>query len=153
MADFEFTSRSEADTDRLGKSIAEVTLPGDVVALVGTLGAGKTRLVEGIAVALDNPADSITSPTFVLVNEYTAGKLPVYHFDAYRLKDDDEFLELGAEEYFDSNGLTLVEWGDRVQHLLPERTSTVTLEIIQNDARRVTFRGPLGQRLSAQTRV
>lgn len=148
MAEFSFTSRSLSDTDRLGGWIADAAQPGDVLALVGTLGAGKTRLVEGIGVALGNAAKSITSPTFVLVNEYTAGRLPVYHFDVYRLKDDDEFLELGAEEYFDREGLTLVEWGDRVEHLLPQRASVVVIELADQDSRQITVRGPLAERLA-----
>ena len=146
-AEFTYTSRSESDTDLFGKQIADVAVPGDVVALVGTLGAGKTRLVQGIAQALGNAADDITSPTFVLVNEYTAGRLPVYHFDVYRLKDDDEFLELGAEEYFAGDGITLVEWGDRVEHLLPPQATLVTIEHADNDQRLVTLRGPIAQRM------
>ena len=87
--------------------------------LIGTLGAGKTRLVQAVAAAVGVPRANVTSPTFVLVNEYTGGRLPIYHFDTYRLKDDDEFLNLGPDEYFDSNGLTFVEWADRVADLLP----------------------------------
>ncbi|MCO6047884.1 tRNA (adenosine(37)-N6)-threonylcarbamoyltransferase complex ATPase subunit type 1 TsaE [Aeoliella sp. ICT_H6.2] len=147
MSQFRFTSRSLADTDQLGQHIAAVAQPGDVVALVGTLGAGKTRLVQSIATALGNPAEAITSPTFVLVNEYTAGRLPVYHFDVYRLKDDDEFLELGAEEYFDREGVTLIEWGDRVEHLLPERASIVAIELADADERQVVVTGAMGDRL------
>ena len=149
MGEYQFTSRSLSDTDELGRRVARAAKPGDVLALVGTLGAGKTRLVQGIAAALGNPAERITSPTFVLVNEYMAGRLPVYHFDVYRLKDDDEFLELGAEEYFDREGLTLVEWGDRVEHLLPSRASVIALELTRGDARQVTIRGPLADRLHA----
>lgn len=116
---FYFLAHSEADTDRLGAMLAEVLVPGTVVALIGTLGAGKTRLVQAVAAAFGNPRDAITSPTFVLVNEYLAGRLPVYHFDTYRLKDEDEFLELGPEEYFAGQGITFVEWADRFAQLLP----------------------------------
>lgn len=151
MSTFEFISYSEHDTGRLGAEIAEAAAPGDVIALVGTLGAGKTRLVQAIAVALGNVAEAITSPTFVLVNEYTAGRLPVYHFDVYRLKDDDEFLELGAKEYFERDGITLIEWGDRVEHLLPERASMLAIEIGEADERRVTVRGTLADSLAVPT--
>lgn len=155
MSKFEFTSLSEADTDRLGQLIAEAAEPGDVLALVGTLGAGKTRLVQGIAVALGNTADSITSPTFVLVNEYQAGRLPVYHFDVYRLADEDEFISLGPEEYFDGDGITLVEWGDRVQAVLPRRATVVSIDLdrfdngSQRDQRSIVVEGPLAERLAA----
>lgn len=151
MSTFEFISYSEHDTGRLGAEIAEAAVPGDVIALVGTLGAGKTRLVQAIAVALGNAAEAITSPTFVLVNEYTAGRLPVYHFDVYRLKEDDEFLELGAEEYFERDGITLIEWGDRVEHLLPERASRLAIEVGEADERRVTVRGTLADSLAVPT--
>src|SRR5262245_16376862 len=108
-----FNSKSEGDTDRLGAALAEALPAGTTVALIGTLGAGKTRLVQAVAAALGIPRDKATSPTFVLVNEYR-GRRPVYHFDAYRLRDEDEFLALGAEEYFESEGITFVEWADRV---------------------------------------
>jgi tRNA threonylcarbamoyladenosine biosynthesis protein TsaE len=116
---FYFLANSEAETDRLGEMLAAVLFPGSVVALIGTLGAGKTRLVQAIAAALGNPRDAITSPTFVLVNEYLGGRMPIYHFDTYRLRDEDEFLELGPEEYFAGQGVTFVEWADRFEELLP----------------------------------
>ncbi|MDZ4656722.1 MAG: tRNA (adenosine(37)-N6)-threonylcarbamoyltransferase complex ATPase subunit type 1 TsaE [Bythopirellula sp.] len=119
MSSFYFPANSEADTDRLGEWLAEVLPAGSVVALVGTLGAGKTRLVQAVAAALGVPRDEITSPTFVLVNEYLGGRLPVYHFDTYRLRDEDEFLELGPEEYFTGQGITFVEWADRFEKFLP----------------------------------
>lgn len=119
MSEFHFLAENEADTDRLGELLAAVLPAGSVVALVGTLGAGKTRLVQAVAAALGVPRDEITSPTFVLVNEYLGGRLPVYHFDTYRLRDEDEFLELGPEEYFAGVGITFVEWADRFERLLP----------------------------------
>jgi tRNA threonylcarbamoyladenosine biosynthesis protein TsaE len=147
MTAFDFTSHSLEDTDELGAQIAKVLEAGEVVALVGTLGAGKTRLVQAIAAAVGNDPAGVTSPTFVLVNEYTAGRLPIYHFDVYRLKDDDEFLELGAEEYFDRSGVTLIEWGDRVEHLLPSRASVVTIEFDDDGNRLVRIMGALAERL------
>src|SRR3954452_17710682 len=116
---FQFSAEDENDTQRLGAAIAAVLQAGSVVGLIGPLGAGKTRLVQAVANALGVAPGSVTSPTFVLVNEYTGGRLPIYHFDTYRLKDDDEFLNLGPEEYFDSGGITFVEWADRVETLLP----------------------------------
>jgi tRNA threonylcarbamoyladenosine biosynthesis protein TsaE len=124
----EFRSQSEADTERLGHALAAVLPNGCVVALIGTLGAGKTRLVQAIAAATGVDPAIVVSPTFVLVHEY-AGARPVYHFDAYRLKDDDEFLALGPEEYFESQGITLVEWADRVERCLPRNYIEVRVEV------------------------
>lgn len=135
------TLQNEQDTERLGAALADVLPPGTLVALIGTLGAGKTRLVQAVATAIGMPAGSVTSPTFVLVNEYRQGRLPIYHFDTYRLKDDDEFLALGPEEYFDSNGLSFVEWADRVEHLLPEDRVEIELEVTGETTRRVTLLG------------
>ena len=132
------TLQSEQDTDRLGAALAEVLPPGTVVALIGTLGAGKTRLVQAVATALGVPRDAVTSPTFVLVNEYRQGRIPIFHFDTYRLKDDDEFLALGPEEYFDSTGITFVEWADRVADLLPADRIEITLEVTGDTTREVT---------------
>jgi tRNA threonylcarbamoyladenosine biosynthesis protein TsaE len=132
---------NERDTERLGAALADVLPPGTAIALIGTLGAGKTRLVQAVAAALGVPPGDVTSPTFVLVNEYTSGRLPVYHFDTYRLKDDDEFVELGPDEYFDSNGLTFVEWADRVADLLPYERLEITLEVTGKTSRRVTLVG------------
>jgi len=129
MSEFRFVAKNEADTDRLGELLAGSLLPGTAVALVGTLGAGKTRLVQGVAAALGVPEDQVTSPTFVLVNEYQSGRLPVYHFDTYRLRDDDEFLELGPEEYFDGSGITFVEWADRVADCLPQDHLRIEIEV------------------------
>ncbi len=150
---FHFTSRSVADTDAIAAKVAKVIQRGDVVALVGTLGAGKTRFVQGLAVAMGHQAESVTSPTYVLVNEYQQGTLPIYHFDVYRLNNDAEFLDLGADEYFDGDGVTLVEWGNQVEHLLPERASIVAIELPNSvdpdrqNERQFTFRGNLAKRL------
>jgi tRNA threonylcarbamoyladenosine biosynthesis protein TsaE len=132
---------SESDTDRLGAALAAALPSGTVIGLIGTLGAGKTRLVQAVAAALGAPREAITSPTFVLVNEYRQGRVPVYHFDTYRLKDDDEFLELGPEEYFESDGLTFVEWADRVEHLLPVERVEITLEVTGDTERRAAIVG------------
>jgi tRNA threonylcarbamoyladenosine biosynthesis protein TsaE len=107
--------------------LASLLQPGDVVALVGNLGAGKTHLVQAIAVALGVPADEVTSPTFVLIQEY-AGRLPVCHIDAYRLADTDEFLELGADELLAGECVALIEWADRVAQVLPRDRLTIALD-------------------------
>lgn len=138
---FTFTAQNEHDTDRLGAALAKALPPGTVVGLVGTLGAGKTRLVQAVATAVGVPRESVTSPTFVLVNEYKGGRLPIYHFDTYRLKDDDEFLNLGPDEYFDGNGITFVEWADRVAPLLPVGRLEITIDVTGESSRRISIRG------------
>ncbi len=127
---FQYLAKNEQETARLGQALADVLPPGTVVALLGTLGAGKTRLVQAVAAAMGIPQNEVTSPTFVLINQYTQGRLPIYHFDAYRLADADEFLELGPEEYFDAGGLTFVEWADRVASCLPTDAVEVRIEVL-----------------------
>jgi tRNA threonylcarbamoyladenosine biosynthesis protein TsaE len=136
-----FIARTERDTDRLGEALAIVLPPGTVIGLTGTLGAGKTRLVQAVAAAVGLPRDNITSPTFVLVNEYRGGRLPIFHFDTYRLKDDDEFLNLGPDEYFDSDGLTFVEWADRVADLLPADRIEIRIEVTGETSREIAIKG------------
>jgi tRNA threonylcarbamoyladenosine biosynthesis protein TsaE len=138
MNEFSFLAASEADTERLGQMLADTLPAGTVVALIGTLGAGKTRLVQAVAAALGVPRDGVTSPTFVLVNEYTGGRLPIYHIDAYRLRDEDEFRELGPEEYFDGAGLTFIEWADRVESCLPPDFLRIDIEVVGDEQRRFT---------------
>ena len=115
---FQFISESEADTRRLGLALGVLLFDGAVVALNGPLGAGKTRLVQAVAEARGHDPRDVVSPTFTLIQEYR-GARPVYHFDAYRLRDDDEFLNLGPDEYFYGSGVSLVEWAERVAGCLP----------------------------------
>lgn len=117
---------SEDETARLGRAIAEIVEAGTVIGLVGPLGAGKTRLSRAIAEALGVEPGAISSPTFVLIQEYD-GNLPVYHFDTYRLTAPSAFEDLGVADYWDS-GVSLVEWADRVGELLPPDRWTITLE-------------------------
>ena len=133
-----FCSQTEADTAALGAALADVLPDGSVVALVGTLGAGKTRLVQAIAAASGVDPAVVVSPTFVLVHEYH-GRRTIYHFDAYRLESDDEFLALGPEEYFDGPGLSLVEWADRVARCLPAERIEIQIEVMGAAERRFTI--------------
>lgn len=141
MKMFTFTSNNERDTDRLGAALANTLPPGTVIGLIGTLGAGKTRLVQAVAAALGVPRGNVISPTFVLVNEYLGGRLPIYHFDTYRLKNNDEFLNLGPDEYFDAGGLTFVEWADRVAELLPGDRLEIIIEVTGESSRHISIRG------------
>jgi tRNA threonylcarbamoyladenosine biosynthesis protein TsaE len=120
------TLSSEEDTARLGRTLADLVEPGTAIGLIGPLGAGKTRLVRAIAEALGVDPEAISSPTFVLIQEYH-GRLPIYHFDTYRLPTREAFEELGVADYWEG-GVSLVEWADRVRNLLPEDCWTITLE-------------------------
>ena len=130
-----------AGTEALGRRLAGVLFGGAVMALIGPLGAGKTHLVRAIAEGL-GIADSrvVSSPTFVLIQEYSA-RVPIYHFDAYRLQTSAEFLDLGAHEYFEGKGVCLVEWADRVEDVLPKDHFRITLQITGDTSRRITVEG------------
>jgi tRNA threonylcarbamoyladenosine biosynthesis protein TsaE len=125
-----------AATEAFGHRLGGLLFPGAVVALVGQLGAGKTHLARAVAEGL-GLADGrvVSSPTFVLIQEYSA-RLPVYHFDAYRLRGEAEFAELGAHEYFEGDGVCLVEWADRVRGALPAEHLRVTLTVTGENSRR-----------------
>jgi tRNA threonylcarbamoyladenosine biosynthesis protein TsaE len=124
-----------AATQALGRRLGRRLFRGAVVALVGQLGAGKTHLARAIAEGLDVPDSRVvTSPTFVLIQEYP-GRLPIYHFDAYRLPGPAAFADLGAHEYFEGDGVCLVEWADRVPECLPAEHLRVTLAVTGETAR------------------
>ena len=132
---------SEAETAQLGSAIAALAKPGLVVGLVGPLGAGKTRLARAIAEALGVDPAAISSPTFVLIHEYE-GRLPVYHFDTYRLESSQAFESLGVADYWGGDGVCLVEWADRVRALLPDDCWIITLEPAGPSARVVRIELP-----------
>ena len=140
-----------AGTTAFGRRLADLLFPGTVIALVGPLGAGKTHLVRAVAEGL-GIADSrvVSSPTFVLIQEYAA-RLPIYHFDAYRLKTAAEFFDLGAHEYFAGNGVCLVEWADRVEAGLPAEHLRITIEVTGETSRRFHLEGR-GDRYAAMVR-
>ena len=127
-----------AETDRLGRFLAQILPDGVVVALIGTLGAGKTRLVQAIAEASGVEPGTVSSPTFVLLHEYD-GNRSIYHFDAYRLSSSEEFLRLGPDDYFESDGLTFVEWADKFPDVLPEERIDIAIEILGDTGREFAF--------------
>jgi tRNA threonylcarbamoyladenosine biosynthesis protein TsaE len=125
-----FHATDEDATEKLGVALAECLPQPAMMALFGTLGAGKTRLVRAIASGLNIDPGLVTSPTFVLVHEYP-GETPLFHFDAYRLRGEEEFWQLGPEDYFgDPHGITVVEWADRVAACLPADRLNVSIEIV-----------------------
>lgn len=118
--------KDEEATRRLGARLGELLPAGAVVALNGPLGAGKTRLVQGLAEACGVERRDVVSPTFSLIQEYR-GRRNVFHFDVYRLKDDDEFLALGPDEYFAGPGICVIEWAEKVRDCLPAERLEITL--------------------------
>jgi tRNA threonylcarbamoyladenosine biosynthesis protein TsaE len=147
MNRFIYDAADETATAVLGKALAEVLPDGTTVALCGTLGAGKTRLVQAIAEAVGVDRRNVTSPTFVLIQEHH-GRRTLYHIDAYRLRDADEFSALGPEEYFESDGLVLIEWADRVECCLPRQRVEIHIEVTGPESRRFEII-PLGTEYSA----
>lgn len=121
-----FDSGSPTETEKIGALIGELLVPGDFIALRGELGAGKTRIARGVATGLGvDPEIPVTSPTYTLLNIYQ-GRMPLYHFDLYRLSGDDEVVDLGFDDYFCGDGVSLVEWPERlIEELPPERLEIV----------------------------
>ena len=114
-----FSSNSEAETEELGNRLAQVLVPGSVVAFTGDLGAGKTAFVRGLARGL-GITQRVTSPTYTIANEYEGGRLPLFHFDLYRLSGEDELYEIGWEDYLARGGVCALEWSERAPGLFGE---------------------------------
>ena len=118
---------SPEEMTELGKKMGEEAKPGDVFALNGDLGVGKTVFSKGMAKGL-GIEDIIVSPTFTIVCEYNKGRLPFYHFDVYRIEEPDEMLEVGFDEYIRGDGVSLIEWADNIKELLPKYSTNITIE-------------------------
>ncbi|MEE0772076.1 MAG: tRNA (adenosine(37)-N6)-threonylcarbamoyltransferase complex ATPase subunit type 1 TsaE [Anaerovoracaceae bacterium] len=128
--------KNEAETVEFGAEIGRKAVAGAVIALTGDLGAGKTTLTKAIAAGL-GVEDVITSPTFNIVKEYDTGRLPLYHFDVYRIGDEDEMYELGYEEYFYGEGVCVVEWADLIPELIPEEAIRINIEYGKEEGERI----------------
>lgn len=133
-------SHSPEETFAFGARLAENLRGGEVFALCGDLGAGKTHLAKGLAGALGCDPAAVTSPTFTLVHEYSGGRLPVFHFDFYRLEDEDEVWRLGFEEYLGERGVVLVEWADKFPGAMPASTRWLDLRNGPGDERIISER-------------
>lgn len=129
---FEFLSASADETVQMGARLAGILRPGEIVALTGNLGSGKTVFVRGVCAGLEIQ-DPVTSPTFALIQEYT-GRLRVFHFDFYRLQSPAEIEDLGLPHYFESGGISLIEWSERAQNLIPEEAIHIELHRIKDAA-------------------
>jgi tRNA threonylcarbamoyladenosine biosynthesis protein TsaE len=142
----EKTTFSPEETKEFGRSLAGELKAGSVVALMGPLGSGKTVLIQGICSGL-GVTEFVTSPTFVIINEYP-GKIRVYHFDLYRLENIEEFIKLGYEEYFYGEGITLIEWAEKIKGFLPPKRMEINLEILSENERKISIRRFEGSKVS-----
>ncbi|MGN0703174.1 MAG: tRNA (adenosine(37)-N6)-threonylcarbamoyltransferase complex ATPase subunit type 1 TsaE [Lentihominibacter sp.] len=128
--------KNEQETRSFGNALASKLVPGTVVALAGDLGTGKTALTKSIAEGI-GVGEVITSPTFNIVKEYYSGRMPMYHFDVYRIGDIDEMYELGYEEYFYGNGVSIVEWADLIEDIIPEDAIRIDIEYGEKEGERI----------------
>ncbi len=137
----EFITHSPAETERIGAALGKVLAPGTILAYTGDLGAGKTAFTRGLARGL-GATDMVTSPTYTIVNEYLSGRLPLFHFDMYRLASSDDLWDIGWEDYLDRGGVCAVEWSENVADAL-EDAIRITIEKLGEDDRRITIEGGL----------
>lgn len=126
MGEKTVTMHNEAETREFGIQTGRSAAPGDILALIGDLGTGKTTLTKAIAEGL-GITEVITSPTFNIVKEYRSGRIPLYHFDVYRIGDPEEMFEIGYEEYFYGDGLCVVEWADLIEELIPPEARIIRI--------------------------
>jgi tRNA threonylcarbamoyladenosine biosynthesis protein TsaE len=138
VRDIEITTRSPEETVKLGEKLARFLKGGTVIALKGTLGAGKTCLARGIALGL-GVTETVTSPTYTIIREYE-GLLPFYHIDAYRLSGDGEFESLGAEDLLYGEGVAVIEWSERVPLSIPPDAWTIEMSLLEDGGRKIRIR-------------
>ena len=134
-----FTTNSPAETEAVGEKLGKLLQPGTVIAYRGDLGAGKTAFTRGLARGL-GCAEQVTSPTYTIVNEYLSGRMPLFHFDMYRLASADDLWDIGWEDYLDRGGVCAVEWSENVVEAM-ENAITVTIEKTGEESRRITIEG------------
>ena len=135
----QYITTSPAETEALGAALGKILPAGTVIAYRGDLGAGKTAFTRGLARGLGF-TDMVTSPTYTIVNEYLGGRLPLFHFDMYRLPSSDDLWDIGWEDYLDRNGICAVEWSENVDDAL-ENPLNITIEKLGEDTRRITIEG------------
>ena len=135
----EYITNSAQQTEQLGEKLGRILTPGTVLAYTGDLGAGKTAFTRGLAKGLEIP-ERITSPTFTIVNEYEGGRLPLFHFDMYRLGSSDELFDIGWEDYLVRGGVCAVEWSENVEEAM-EGAITVCIQKLGEDSRKITITG------------
>ena len=133
-----FISKSPAETEAVGQQFAEDIGPGSTLALKGELGSGKTVFVKGLVAGLGTRCD-VTSPTFTILHEYRGGRLPIYHFDFFRLESRESVARLGLDDYFFGDGVSVIEWADRFREFIPQRARWILFEIKSENQRAITF--------------
>ena len=135
------------ETTKIGFSIGKLLNPGDIICLTGDLGTGKTHITKGIAKGLDID-DHITSPTFTIVNEYDSGRLKLYHFDVYRVSDPDEIYAIGFDDYIFSDGVSIIEWANYIEEILPKEYLHILIEkdLLRGENYRKISITPYGER-------
>ena len=138
----EFITHSPEETEKIGEALAKSLQPGTILAYRGDLGAGKTAFTRGLARGL-GCKETVTSPTYTIVNEYLGGRLPLFHFDMYRLASSDDLWDIGWEDYLDRKGVCAVEWSENVQDAM-EDAITVTIEKLGETTRQITIEGGQG---------
>jgi len=141
MNQFEFYSNQPEETINFSKQLAALLKPGDVITLEGDLGAGKTTFTKGLALGLEIKKN-VNSPTFTIIKEYH-GKLPLYHMDVYRVEDS--FEDLGFDEYFEGNGVSVIEWAHLIEDQLPEELLAIHIYLSENESRKIMIK-PKGER-------
>ena len=134
-----FLTNSPAETEKIGAALGAILPPGTVLAYRGDLGAGKTAFTRGLAKGLGS-SDMVTSPTYTIVNEYLGGRLPLFHFDMYRLRSSDDLWDIGWEDYLDRGGICAVEWSENVDDAM-EDAVYITIEKLGEESRRITIEG------------
>lgn len=128
--------RNKEDADRYGRELADSLKPGDIICLLGDLGTGKTTLTKAVAAGL-GVVEEVTSPTFNIVNIYNSGRLPLYHFDVYRLSGAEEFLATGTDEYFYGDGVCVIEWADIIGEAIPDGAVVIEMRYAENGEERI----------------
>ncbi len=136
MEEKKIVIKNEEETKKFGEKLCEKLTAGSIVALTGDLGTGKTTLTKAIAAGL-GVTDVITSPTFNIVKQYDSGRLPLYHFDVYRIGDVDEMYEIGYEEYFFGDGVCVIEWADLIEEIIPGDAVRIEIEYGEKEGERI----------------
>jgi len=135
----QYITNSPAETEAIGSALGKIINPGTVIAYRGDLGAGKTAFTRGLAKGL-GCSEIVTSPTYTIVNEYLGGRIPLFHFDMYRLRSSDDLFDIGWDDYLDRGGVCAVEWSENVDDAM-EDAIYITMEKLGEDSRRITIEG------------